>query len=116
ERVLGRVTAGCVGEEVEALRVHVVPDRVRVVAVELHPPHGDRDHVGPARRVTAGHLLGGAVLSGAHDEPGGELAASDDQGIVHLQPPPTKPTISTTSPSAILASAYAARGTTSRFT
>src|SRR5262249_22950188 len=79
---------------------------------QVEPPDGDRDHL-RARRLERGlHRREILVLSGAYDQPRPELAPPQDQLVHGAHPPPTKVTISSTSPAASCSSAWRALFTT----
>ena len=77
-------------------------------------PHGHGDHVGARGRMGLHHHGGRGVLAGADDQARREALAGDDQVVHDVDPPPTKFTISISSPSRTVVVAKAARFSTTR--
>src|SRR4029434_3567237 len=83
-----------------ARRVDVIEQRFPAAVRNVHTSHGHGHHVRARRRMRLRHDRMRRVLAGADDEPRRERAARDAEWrIVHGSPPPTKLTISTSSPS-----------------
>jgi hypothetical protein len=79
--LLGSVAARGIGEEEVSIRIDVPKERLRIAAIELHPPHRNSHHFGPALLVATNHLLRRSILAGADDEAGAQLASRDHKGI-----------------------------------
>src|SRR5437870_315303 len=112
--VLGRVAAGGVREDREAVERQVIEEVLLGRVRDVHPPDRHRDDLRPGGLDRTPRLGEGRVLAGADDQARAILAPGEDEGVLH--PPPTKLMISTASPWRSTVAAYSARGTTARFT
>ena len=70
--LLGRITAGGVGEELVFFRVYVIQQRLFRTVIEVHAPDGDRYHIRPGCRERLGHKLESLVLTRAQNQTRGE--------------------------------------------
>src|SRR5205823_3679403 len=110
-RVLGGEAARGVRQQHHVLG-KPVQERGLALRLQIEPAHRDGDHLRAARLERRLHGGKVPVLAGADHEPRSEAVAAQNQ-LVHIQPPPTKVTISSTSPEASLCSPWRAFFTTS---
>src|SRR5215813_3969897 len=80
DRLIGRVTAGGVGQQEELLRIDEVEQRL-FRAIKIYSAHGDRDHLRPRSVDSSPGLLPASVLSRTNDEAGLEFSPRNNQRI-----------------------------------
>src|ERR1035441_4925682 len=78
DRVIGRIAAGGVRQKEIFIRIDVIEQRL-LAAVEIHPAHGHRHHVGATGLERAGGFLKRFVFAGPNDQAGTELPASNNE-------------------------------------
>src|SRR5262249_48005264 len=111
-RFVGRVAAGGVRQQHVLRRVDVVEQRFLRAIRDIHAPDGDRDHLGAGGLVRLHHDRRRGILSGADDQARRKGLIRDCEEVHY--PPPTKLTISTSSPSRTVVRSNRSRLTTTR--
>ena len=84
QRILGRETAGRVGQDRVLSRIEVIEQVPPLLVKKPLAPHRDRDHFGAAGFEAIAHQLERAVLAGADKEPAAKRVRADLERLKRL--------------------------------